>query len=163
MDRGDCRTALATPGLLNSEHHNILFLTDLVYPGLFYKHLCTSLIHQVSLSSFVKIFSKHCLSQIVWARDLTCWENIHPNHVSHVTFLTSHFKCHMTNVTFNISIVKYFYSFIGQSVGANWWRVCHHWSLLRFVFTSSQGGLCYIIVSELTDLNKVTIIEIQHS
>ena len=62
-------------------------------PGLFYKHLCHSLIHWLTPSTFVEISSEHLLSQTVSARELKILEKVHlPQtcHVSHVTCRVSH-------------------------------------------------------------------------
>ena len=85
-----------------------------------------SLIHSLIESFFCLEASKHCLSWIVRARELTFWENVHPTpcgtcHVSHVTCQVSGFRCQVSSVTivfFLIVVVV-----VLQSVGASWWRI----------------------------------------
>ena len=54
-----------------------LFLTDLVQPGLYYKHPCHSFINSLGDSSFVKLSSKHLYFLTVKARQLTFLDNFH--------------------------------------------------------------------------------------
>ena len=54
-------------------------------------------------SSFVKISSKHCLSQTVGASNLKFWENVH--HTFCVTCPVSHVTCHKSYVTCHMSQV----------------------------------------------------------
>ena len=92
-------------------------LTDLVWPGLFYKHLCDSL---ASEWSFVNISTRHLHSQTVRARELTFWDKVHPPpvtcHMSHfmwnmsrVTCHVSHVTCRMSCVTCHMSLFIFFY------------------------------------------------------
>ena len=90
---------------------------------------------------------QHCLSQTLRARELKFGENIHPHHVSHVTWCVSRVTCHISHVTCHIShvtchvlnvmcnfffFILFFFSFL-QKRGANWCRVCYQW-LPKLVF-----------------------------
>ena len=74
-------------GAGTSKKYINIFFRDPVKPGLFYKHLCYSLIKSVSQSSFVEIFLKHCLTKIVRTSEL----KFSPPNTCHM----SRVRCHV--------------------------------------------------------------------
>ena len=82
------------------------FFTEMVKPGLIYKHLCHSLINSFTGGLFVKISSKHLHPKTVGARELALWDKVYlptpvtcvTRHVSHITFYMSCVTCHMLHV-----------------------------------------------------------------
>ena len=126
-------------------------LTDPVYPGLFYKHLCHWFILWLSVSSLSSKSSKYHISQTERDRELKFWENVHPPqhvtchvlpvtcHVSYVICHVSHVMCNMSHVICHMShyFILLFLLLFGQSGEAYWWRVCYRWGLPRLV--SIQG------------------------
>ena len=101
-----------------------------VFNRLFYKHLC----HYLSQCSFSSQSSRHHKSQIVRARELNFWENVHPSpcvtcHMSHVmcymscvTCHVSHVRCHMSGVTCHVlDFFSYFFFFFFFFYRTKWW------------------------------------------
>ena len=129
--------------------------------GLFYKHLCHTLIKIKSVILFLQIF-KTPYSQTVGARNLTFWHNVH--HPLCVMCCMSCVMCHVSRVTWHhdsqeegsrylifwdnvhhplcvtcdASCVMFHMScvncHVSQISGASWWGVCYQWSLPRIVW-----------------------------
>ena len=111
---------------------------------LFYKHLCNSIIHSVSRSSFSSNSSKRLHSKTVKARELKFWEKFYLP--PHVTCHKSYVMCHMSPVTCHVLCVCVFVCvFFGitwficilllLSVGATHCRVSYQRGLTRLVLT----------------------------
>ena len=88
-----------------------LLLTHPVYLGLFYKHLCHSVIDSLNRSWFVKISSRHFNTQAIRARDPEFWHNVHHLlfvtwHMSYVMCLMSCVTCHVLHVMCQVSHVS---------------------------------------------------------
>ena len=81
------------------------FLTDPVWPWPFYKHLCNSFIHSFMECSFSSRSSRNHKSQIIRAREMNFWENVHPP--LYVTCHKLHGLCQVSGVTYH-----FFFSFL---------------------------------------------------
>ena len=86
-------------------------LTDLVEPGLFYKHLCHSFIHWLIEWYFCSESPRHCLSQTVRAEQMKLLENVYlppcvACHVSHVTCQMSDFFDQVVKLVVGGSVIK---------------------------------------------------------
>ena len=77
-------------------------LTNPVLPGLFYNHLCCSLIHSLSQWYFSSKPSKHHYTQTERARELTFWENGHAHHLSHIMYQVSCVMCQVSGVCLSV-------------------------------------------------------------
>ena len=100
--------------------------------GLFYKHLCHSLIHWVIL--LFRIFKTlYIPNNKSWGADFL--RECSPHYVSSVSYHVSGVRCHMTGVTCNIIILLFFfYHFIFLSDEARRWRVCYQRGLHCLVY-----------------------------
>ena len=145
---------------LSAAQHTIcqsctLYLTDLVYPGLFYKHLCHWLTDWLTDSAFSSKPSNHPYTQTARARELKFWENGHPP--PRVTCHLSGVRCHVSGVTCHVSPVTFYFLFFfkvvelvdGRSVingttPSSYWVVCcatEDFPMLQLVF--SKLSSCY--------------------
>ena len=88
----------------------------------------------MSQSSFVKISSKHCLSQTKRAIGLTFGEIVHSP--PGVTCHMSHVMCPMSPASCHLIIIIYFFV---QSGGASWSKVCCQQGLPRLFFLDSES------------------------
>ena len=100
---------------------------------------------QLIQSSFSSRSSQHHKSQMVGARKLTFWENVHGTpcvmchlqrvtcHLSLVTCHLLHFTCHLSYLTFFQYIFLFIKKKIWQICWASWWRVCYQRGLARLV------------------------------
>ena len=124
-------------------HYLDTFLTDLVWPGLFYKEPCNYL----SDGFFSSQSSRYHKSQIVRARGMKLLENIHPAPCvpCHLPCVICHMsgscvRCHVLKLNFFLFFLLFFLSFFGQSTGASWLRVCYQLGLPCLV-KSTPGKL----------------------
>ena len=87
-----------------------------------------SLIHSFIEFFFCSAASRHCVSWIVRAKELTFWENTYPTpcgtcHLSHVTYQVSGVRCQVWSVTI------FFFFFL--SFGASWWKIFFQHQVLK--------------------------------
>ena len=82
------------------------FLTDPVWPLPFYKHLCNLFIHSFMECSFSSRSPRNHKSQIIRAREMDFWENVHPP--LYVTCHKSHGLCQVSGVTYHFFFLLFF-------------------------------------------------------
>ena len=104
-------------------------------------------------SSFVKISSKHYLTQTVRARELEFWENDHPPPC--VTWCMSGIPCHASHVTCHLSHFTFFSFFLFFK----WWSLLVE-GLLSTGLTPSSFKSYYMTLFKMAFFDAVNAVEV---